>query len=441
MTTYRVAVIPGDGIGPEVIDQGLRVLDGLGRSFDFGWEFTHLPWGSDYYFQHGRMMPEDGLEMLRPFDAIYFGAVGHPDIHDHVTLNNLLLPIRRGFDQYVCMRPSLLYPGVRSPLSGKKARDIDMVVIRENTEGEYANVGGFHYEGTPQEMAAQTSVFTRHGCERVIRFAFELAQQPGRRRKVTSVTKSNAMGYGMVLWDRVFEEVAREFSDVATESLLVDAACMDFIRRPEDFDVVVASNLFGDILTDIGAIITGSMGLASSGNIDPERRFPSMFEPVHGSAPDITGKGLANPLAMILSGAMMVRHLGQEDAAAALERAVVQTLETGESLTPDLGGKASTEEVGDAVLQALDGRREAASKTWWAYENLPRRRARIHVAECSFCNDGQGLHDSTAPTGRWYGPFTRVDAAIKQVLDTRAVDVAGCGVCQPGVGTLRQRAP
>ena len=339
MTTYRVAVIPGDGIGPEVIDQGLRVLDGLGRRFDFGWEFTHLPWGSDYYFQHGRMMPEDGLEMLRPFDAIYFGAVGHPDIHDHVTLNNLLLPIRRGFDQYVCMRPSLLYPGVRSPLSGKKARDIDMVVIRENTEGEYANVGGFHYEGTPQEMAAQTSVFTRHGCERVIRFAFELAQQPGRRRKVTSVTKSNAMGYGMVLWDRVFDEVAREFPDVSTESLLVDAACMDFIRRPEDFDVVVASNLFGDILTDIGAIITGSMGLASSGNIDPERRFPSMFEPVHGSAPDITGKGLANPLAMILSGAMMVRHLGQEDAAAALERAVVQTLETGESLTPDLGGK------------------------------------------------------------------------------------------------------
>ncbi len=439
MTIYQVAVIPGDGIGPEVIDQGLRVLTGLGRRFHFGWEFTHLPWGSDYYFEHGRMMPEDGLETLRPFDAIYFGAVGHPEIHDHVTLNNLLLPIRRGFDQYVCMRPSLLYPGVKSPLNGKKARDIDMVVIRENTEGEYANVGGFHYEGTPQEMAAQTSVFTRRGCERVIRFAFELAQQPDRRGKVTSVTKSNAMGYGMVLWDRVFEGVAAEFPGVATESLLVDAACMDFIRRPEDFDVVVASNLFGDILTDIGAMITGSMGLAASGNIDPERRFPSMFEPVHGSAPDIVGKGLANPLAAILSGAMMARHLGQEEAAVALEAAVVQTLEEGEALTPDLGGGASTEEVGDAVLQALDERNNGAPKTWWVYENLPRRRGRVHVGDCSFCNDGQGLHNSSAPTGHWYGPFSTTDAAIEQALETRASDLAGCGVCQPGVGTLRQR--
>ena len=439
MTTYRVAVIPGDGIGSEVIDQGLRVLKGLGRRFDFGWKFTSLPWGSDYYFKHGRMMPEDGLETLRPFDAIYFGAVGHPDIHDHVTLNNLLLPIRRGFDQYVCMRPGLLYPGVKSPLNGKKARDIDMVVIRENTEGEYANVGGFHYEGTPQEMAAQTSVFTRHGCERVIRFAFELARRPDRRRKVTSVTKSNAMGYGMVLWDRVFEEVAAEFPDVATESLLVDAACMDFIRRPEDFDVVVASNLFGDILTDIAAMITGSMGLASSGNIDPERRFPSMFEPVHGSAPDITGKGLANPLAAILSGAMMVRHLGQEEAADALESAVVQTLEDGDALTRDLGGRASTEEVGEAVLQALNGLNNGVPRTWWVYENLPRRRGRIHVASCSFCNDGQGLHDSTAPTGRWYGPFTTADAAIEQALETRAEDLAGCGVCQRVIGTLRTK--
>lgn len=437
MSIYRVAVIPGDGIGSEVIDQGLRVLKELGRRFDFGWKFTHLPWGSDFYFQHGRMMPEDGLETLRPFDAIYFGAVGHPEIHDHVTLNNLLLPIRRGFDQYVCMRPSLLYPGVKSPLNGKKARDIDMVVIRENTEGEYANVGGFHYEGTPQEMAAQTSVFTRHGCERVIRFAFQLAQQPDRRGKVTSVTKSNAMGYGMVLWDRVFEEVAAQFPDVTTESLLVDAACMDFIRRPEDFDVVVASNLFGDILTDIAAMITGSMGLAASGNIDPERRFPSMFEPVHGSAPDITGKGLANPLAAILSGAMMVRHLGQEKAAETLESAVIETLESGEALTRDLGGDASTGEVGDAVLDVLNGRRNGEPKTWWVYENLPRRRGRIHLADCSFCNDGQGLHRSTAPTGRWYGPFSGADEAIAQALETRAEDLAGCGVCQSGMGSLR----
>ncbi len=439
MTIYRVAVIPGDGIGSEVIDQGLRVLKDLGRRFDFGWKFTRLPWGSDYYFRHGRMMPEDGLDTLRAFDAIYFGAVGHPDIHDHVTLNNLLLPIRRGFDQYVCMRPSLLYPGVKSPLNGKKARDIDMVVIRENTEGEYANVGGFHYEGTPQEMAAQTSVFTRRGCERVIRFAFELARQPNRRGKVTSVTKSNAMGYGMVLWDRVFEEVAAGYPDVATESLLVDAACMDFIRRPEDFDVVVASNLFGDILTDIAAMITGSMGLAASGNIDPERRFPSMFEPVHGSAPDITGKGLANPLAAILSGAMMARHLGQEEAAVALEAAVVQTLQAGEALTQDLGGEASTGEVGDAVLEALNGRRNGAPRAWWVYENLPRRRGRIHLADCSFCKDGQGLHGSATPSGHWYGPFSDVDAAIEQAMDTQALDLAGCGVCQPGVGVLRAR--
>ena len=437
MTAYRVAVIPGDGIGSEVIDQGLRALESLATRYDFRWKFTQLPWGSDYYFRHGRMMPDDGLQTLKKYDAIYFGAVGHPEIHDHVTLNNLLLPIRRGFDQYVCMRPSLLYPGVKSPLAGKKACDIDMVVIRENTEGEYANVGGFHYQGTPQEMAAQTSVFTRRGCERVIRFAFELAQQPARRGKVTSVTKSNAMGYGMVLWDRVFEDVAQEFPGVATESLLVDAACMDFIRRPEDFDVVVASNLFGDILTDIAAMITGSMGLAASGNIDPEHRFPSMFEPVHGSAPDIVGKGLANPLAAILSGAMMARHLGQVEAADALEAAVSQTLEEGEVLTPDLGGIASTEEVGDAVLRALNGYADAASRIWWVYENLARRRGRIHLAKCSFCKNGQGLHDSTAPSGRWYGPFSTVDAAIDQALETRAEDLAGCGACQPALGALR----
>ena len=353
MTTFKVAVIPGDGIGTEVIDQGLKVLECLGDRFRINWQFTILPWGSLYYFQHGKLMPSDALDTLRAFDAIYFGAVGHPDIQDHVTLNNLLLPIRRGFDQYVCMRPGKLYPGVTSPLRHKRAGDIDMVVIRENTEGEYANVGGFHYRGLPQEIAVQTSVFTRHGCERVIRYAFDLSLRPGRRKKVTSITKSNAMGYGMVLWDTVFQEVAGEYPGVATESLLIDAACMDFIRRPEDFDVVVASNLFGDILTDIAAIITGSMGLAASGNIDPERRYPSMFEPVHGSAPDIAGKGVANPLAAVLSGAMMVRHLGREEAAESLEMAVVNVLKQGRILTPDMGGVASTEEVGTAVAGAL----------------------------------------------------------------------------------------
>ena len=353
MTTFKIAVIPGDGIGAEVIDQGLKVLECLGDRFRINWKFTILPWGSPYYFQHGKLMPTDALDTLRPFDAIYFGAVGHPDIQDHVTLNNLLLPIRRGFDQYVCLRPGKLYAGITSPLRHKSAGDIDMVVIRENTEGEYANVGGFHYQGLPQEIAAQTSIFTRHGCERVIRYAFELSLKPGRRKKVTSITKSNAMGYGMVLWDTVFQEVALEYPGVTTESLLIDAACMDFIRRPEDFDVVVASNLFGDILTDIAAIITGSMGLASSGNIDPERRYPSMFEPVHGSAPDIAGKGVANPLAAILSGAMMVRHLGCEEAAEALETAVVNVLKKGQVLTPDLGGSSPTDDVGNAVTEAL----------------------------------------------------------------------------------------
>ena len=299
-------------------------------------------------------MPQDALETLSTFDAIYFGAVGHPDIQDHITLNNLLLPIRRGFDQYVCLRPSKLVVGIESPLKGKRPGEIDMAVIRENTEGEYANVGGFHYAGLPQEMAAQTSIFTKHGCERVMKFAFELARQRGGKKKVTSITKSNALGYGMVLWDQVFQEVSARYPDVTTDSLLIDAACMDFIRRPESFDVVVASNLFGDILTDIAAIITGSMGLAASGNIDPEKRWPSMFEPVHGSAPDIAGKGIANPMAAILSGAMMVRHLGHGQAAVALENAVTKVLESGRYLTPDMGGQAKTAEVGDAVKEAIN---------------------------------------------------------------------------------------
>ena len=354
MSTFKIAVIRGDGIGVEVVEQGLKVLGTLGKRFHITWELTELPWGSEYYFRHGKLMPSDGLDTLRAYDAIYFGAVGHPDIQDHITLNNLLLPIRRGFDQYVCLRPSKLYPGVTSPLRGVEAGDIDLAVVRENTEGEYANIGGFHYQGLPQELAVQTALFTRHGCLRVIRYAFKLARRRGGKKKVTSITKSNAMGYGMVLWDTVFQEVAQEYSDIATESLLIDAACMEFIRRPEAFDVVVASNLFGDILTDIAAIITGSMGLAASGNIDPEGRHPSMFEPVHGSAPDIAGKGLANPLAAILSGAMLVRHLGQGEAALELERAVVSVLEQGQVLTPDLGGSATTEEVGDAVVAALD---------------------------------------------------------------------------------------
>ena len=353
MTTRSIAVIRGDGIGVDVIEEGLKVIRASKNLLGTALEFTEFPWGSDYYFEHGEMMPEDALDSLSKFDQIYLGAVGHPDLQDHVTLNGLLLPIRRQFDQYVCERPSVLHPGVSSPLMDKAAGDIDMVVIRENTEGEYANVGGFQYRGFPDEVGIQTSVFTRRGCERVIRYAFEAALARDGKRRVTSVTKSNAQGYGLIVWDEAFERVSAEYPGIKTESLLVDAACMDFVRRPEAFDVVVASNLFGDILTDIAAIITGSMGTAASGNIDPSRRFPSMFEPVHGSAPDIAGRGIANPMAAIMSGAMMLRFMGENAAAAAIDRAVLGALEDGRTLTPDLGGTASTSDVGDAVASRV----------------------------------------------------------------------------------------
>jgi tartrate dehydrogenase/decarboxylase/D-malate dehydrogenase len=277
--------------------------------------------------------------------------VGHPEIPDHVTLNGLLLPIRRTFDQYANVRPAKLYPGVQSPIAGKT--DIDMVVVRENTEGEYAQVGGFVYMHQPEEVAVQTSVFTRRGCERVIRYAFDLARRRDKKRRVTSITKSNAQGYSMVLWDRAFDAVAGEYSDIETESLLVDAAAMNFIRRPESFDVVVASNLFGDILSDISAIVVGSMGLAPSANLDPTRRFPSMFEPVHGSAPDIAGKGIVNPLATILCGAQMLGHLELAEAARDVENAVAAVLGKSGVRTRDLGGMSTTQEVTEAVLEAL----------------------------------------------------------------------------------------
>ncbi|MEK9659041.1 MAG: tartrate dehydrogenase [Chloroflexota bacterium] len=354
MGKHRIAVVPGDGIGPEVIAEGIKALEAVGRRYGVDMEFKEFDWGTGHYFKHGRMMPADALDTLRGYDVTFFGAVGHPDVQDHVTLNGLLLPMRRGFDQYVCERPSILYPGVTSPLRGVEPGDIDMVVIRENTEGEYANVGGFQYKGFPDEIAVQTSLFTRKGCERVIRYAFELARKRNGKKRVASITKSNAQGYSMVLWDEVFKQVAAGYPDIETESLLVDAACMNFIRRPGSFDVVVASNLFGDILTDIGAIITGSMGLAPSGNVNPDRTFPSNFEPVHGSAPDIAGKGLANPLATALSAAMMLRHLGEEEAGDALEAACMTVLRDGEVLTPDLGGKASTSAVGNAIAAAVE---------------------------------------------------------------------------------------
>jgi tartrate dehydrogenase/decarboxylase / D-malate dehydrogenase len=350
---YRIAVIPGDGIGHEVTPAAMRVLDAVAGRSGFGFEWERFPWGSAHYFEHGRMMPADALDRLRPFDAIFFGAVGDPRLQDNVTLNGLLLPIRRGFDQYACVRPAVLYDGVRSPLAGRKPGEIDFVVVRENTEGEYAQVGGQLYRGTSHEVAVQSATFTRHGTERVIRFAFDLAERRGARRLVTSVTKSNAQGFSMEFWDRVFADVAREYPAVRTESLLVDAACMDFVRRPDQFDVVVASNLFGDILTDLSAAITGSLGLAPSANLNPARTFPSMFEPVHGSAPDIAGRGIANPMAAMFAGAMMLDFLGEPHAAARVDGAVRRVLAEGHAITPDLGGRGTTADVTAAVLEQV----------------------------------------------------------------------------------------
>jgi tartrate dehydrogenase/decarboxylase / D-malate dehydrogenase len=350
--TFSIAAIPGDGVGREVVPAAIAVVEHIAPRYDARFTFTEYDWGAGYYFRQGRMMPEDALGLLKQFDAILLGAVGHPDIPDHITLNGLLLPIRRTFDQFANVRPAILYPGVESPLARYKGGDIDMVIVRENTEGEYAQVGGFLYHDQPDEVAVQSAVFTRRGIDRVVRFAFDLARK--RRRRVTSITKSNAQGYGMVLWDRVFRGVADEYSDIQTESLLVDAAAMNFVRRPHSFDVVVGSNLFGDILSDLSAILTGSIGLAASANLDPTRRHPSMFEPVHGSAPDIAGRGIVNPMAAVLSAGMMLEHLGLEPAGKAVQGAVAAVLARGEVRTPDLGGKNTTGEVTAAILRELN---------------------------------------------------------------------------------------
>ncbi len=353
MKTYSIAVIPGDGIGQEVVPAATAVLEAVAAPAGFRFEWQHFDWGSQRYFDHGQMMPADAIARLQPFNAIFFGAVGDPRIQDNVTLNGLLLPIRRAFDQYACVRPAVLYPGVRCLLAGKEPGSIDFIVVRENTEGEYAQVGGILYPASAHGVAIQSAVFTRHGTERVIRFAFDLARRRAKKHLVTSVTKSNAQGFSMAFWDVVFAEVAREYPDIRTESLLVDAACMDLVRRPETFDVIVASNLFGDILTDLSAAITGSLGLAPSANLNPSRAFPSMFEPVHGSAPDIVGRGIANPMAQMLSGVMMLEFLGESAAASALEKAVLSVLAAGRDVTPDLGGTGTTAGVTAAVLGQL----------------------------------------------------------------------------------------
>ncbi len=374
MATHRIAVIAGDGIGPEVIDQAIRVADRAvgsrqkavgskqkaeGSSLPTAdcllptvLEWNRLPWSSAYYKQHGRILPADGWDILAKHDAILFGAIGSPDVPDKVTVHDLLLPMRRKFDEYVNLRPAYLFEGVPCPLVGKAPGSIDMLVYRENTEGEYAPIGGRLYEGTCDEVAVQSATFTRRGCERIIRAAFEAARKRP-RKKLTSITKSNALVYGMVLWDEAAKAIAKQYPDVQFNSLLVDAAAMDFVRKPESFDVIVASNLFGDILTDLSAAVTGSIGLASSANINPERKYPSMFEPVHGSAPDIAGKGIADPLAAILSAALMLDHLNETKAADAIRKAVATVLREGKTMPPDLGGKSKTTEVGDAVLEAV----------------------------------------------------------------------------------------
>jgi len=360
MHEYHVALIPGDGIGHEVCAEGVKVLAAAGELLgSFRITYGTFPWGCEYYLQHGKMMAHDALRILEPFDAIYFGAVGFPSVPDHISLHGLLLPVRQGFEQYANVRPSLLLPGVPGPLKDRAPGDIDFVVVRENTEGEYAGAGGRIHKGLPLELAVETSIFTREGVERVVRYACQLAMERP-RKQLASVTKSNAQRHSMVLWDEVFERVAGEFPQLQTERVLVDAMAARFVLKPETLDVLVASNLFADILTDLGSAICGSMGIAPSANINPERKYPSMFEPVHGSAPDIAGRGIANPIAAIWSGAMMLDFLGETVAAGLVMDAIKAV--TGRSgpasgagrvLTPDLGGRAGTSEVGDEVVARL----------------------------------------------------------------------------------------
>jgi len=349
---HRIALIPGDGIGLEVIPEGVRVLSALAQKYNFKIEFTEFPYSCQYYLERGVMMPEDGLERLRPFDAILLGAVGAPEVPDHVSLWGLLIPIRRTFDQYVNMRPVRLLPGIRSPLAGRSAADIDFVIVRENTEGEYSQIGGRLYQGTEREVVVQESIFTRSGVDRVMRYAFDLARKRSKRH-VTSATKSNGIIHTMPFWDERFQAVAAEFSDVKTSQYHIDILTAHFVQHPDWFDVVVASNLFGDILSDLGPACAGGIGIAPSANLNPERKFPSMFEPVHGSAPDIAGKGVANPIATLWSEVLMLEFLGKAAAAQALMSAIEAVTAEGKVLTRDLGGKAGTREFTDAVLNKL----------------------------------------------------------------------------------------
>lgn len=349
---HRIAVIPGDGVGPEVVAESRKLLDFISsRDPRVQFSFDEFPWGTDYYLRAGEMMPDDGLDQLVHHDAILFGAVGSPRVPDHITLRQLLFRIRHGFDQYINLRPVRLLPGVRTPLADTGPSDVDMLFVREGTEGEYAGLGDRLFAGTDRDVALQTALFSRRGIERAVRWAFELARSEG--RSVTSVSKGNALQYSGVLWDEVFASVAAEFPDVESCELLVDAAAMFMVMDPRRFGVVVASNLYADILTDLGAALMGGMGLAPSANLNPERRFPSMFEPIHGSAPDIIGKSVANPVGSIWSTALMLTHLGHGDWGDGVMRAIEGAVASPQTRTVDLGGTASTQQAGDAIIALL----------------------------------------------------------------------------------------
>ena len=351
MRKHRIAVIPGDGIGKEVVPEGIRVLEAAGRKFgiDFAWD--EYPWSCEHYAKHGEMMPKDGLERIRNHDAIFLGAVGFPGVPDHVSLWGLLIPIRRGFRQYANVRPVRLMPGVPSPLRDRKPGDIDFWVVRENNEGEYSSIGGRIYEGTDEEVVVQQSTFTRRGVDRILRYAFELARSRPKKH-LTSATKSNGISITMPYWDERVEAMSRRYPEVKVDKFHIDILCAQFVLHPQWFDVVVGSNLFGDILSDLGPAATGTIGIAPSANLNPEREYPSMFEPVHGSAPDIAGKNIANPIGQIWSGAMMLEHLGHAEAGAAIVRAI-ETVISGGPRTRDMGGAASTQELGRAVAEVL----------------------------------------------------------------------------------------
>jgi tartrate dehydrogenase/decarboxylase/D-malate dehydrogenase len=344
-------VIPGDGIGKEVVPEGMRVLEAAGRRFQLSFSWQQFDWSCETYLKTGKMMPEGGLEQLRPFDAIFLGAVGYPGVPDHISLWGLLIPIRRGFEQYVNLRPVRLLKGIESPLKNFEPGQIDFCVVRENNEGEYSDVGGRIFRGTDEELVMQESIFTRRGVDRILRYAFHLARK--RRSHVTSATKSNGIIHTMPYWDERFRAIAQEFPGIRTDQYHIDILTAHFVRHPDWFDVVVGSNLFGDILSDLGPAVTGSIGIAPSANLNPERKYPSMFEPVHGSAPDIAGKGIANPIGQIWSGAMMLRHFGEEQAADAVEKAIEAVLADPKFRTADIGGNAKTEDVGKAIAAKL----------------------------------------------------------------------------------------